>query len=461
MGKDTLSRRGFLKAAGVGAASIVLQGRLGYSQSASSSDSPDKPNIVVILADDLGYGDVGCYGNTTIKTPNIDALAAEGMRFTDFHSNGPMCSPTRAALLTGRYQQRCGIEGVLSCKSDYNEGMALSETTFAEVLKSAGYATAMYGKWHLGFKPEFNPVKQGFDEFVGFASGDSDYHSHINRSGEPDWWKNDKLKPEEGYTTDLLSYHACRFIEANKNRPFCIYLPYQAVHFPYQGSKDKAERVVGGNYWSNTKYGSRYANIEDRKAAYKEMVEALDAGVGRIAATLKRFGLEKKTLLFCTSDNGAYSWVGSNLPCSGQKAELLEGGHRVPAVAWRPGKIKAGTVSDETTLTMDLFPTMVEIAGAKLPQGLKLDGVSLLPLLTGGKKPAERTVFWRFKGQHAVRRGPWKLLVRAGKEQLFNLVDDIGEKNDLSAAKPEMVKAMKDEFAAWEKDVTAGVKWIA
>jgi arylsulfatase A len=447
-----LNRRDFLKSLGMGAAALALRGCV--------SGSSNKPNVILILADDLGYGDVGCYGSRIINTPHIDALAKSGMRFTDFHSNGPMCSPTRAAVLTGRYQQRCGIEGVLSVKSNRDAGMAPEEVTFAEVLNGAGYATACLGKWHLGYTVPFIPVNQGFDTFRGFMAGGSDYHSHINRSGEPDWWKDDKLVPEEGYTTDLLTDHGIRFIEQNKDKPFCVYIPHQAVHFPFQGPNDEADRVIGGDYWSKAKYGRRYDDVKDRKAAYKEMIESLDANVGRIVAAVKQLGLEQKTLIFFTSDNGAYRWVGSNLPCRGQKTDLWEGGHRVPAVAYWPGNIKAGTVTGETTMTMDLFPTMVAMADAKLPKGLKLDGTSLLALLLEGKKLPQRTLFWRFRKEHAVRKGPWKLLVRGENQYLFNVDDDIGEENNLLEAKPDIVDTLRAEYLAWEKDVTAGVKWI-
>jgi len=461
-----LDRRDFLKAVGFGAMSVAVSSCAAGSKRGARSGPQDKPNIVLIMADDLGYGDLGCYGNQTIKTPNLDALAKGGMRFTDFHSNGAMCSPTRAALLTGRYQQRAGIESVLSARSNYETGMAVEEITFAEVLKTAGYATACFGKWHLGYPPAYNPVRQGFDTYRGFVAGGLDYHSHIDRSGRADWWKDDKLLPEEGYTTELLSEHAAQFIEDSKAKPFCIYVPYQAVHFPFQGPNDEADRVVGGNYWSKAKYGRRYDDVDDRKLAYKEMVESLDAGVGRIVKKLKELGLDKKTLVFFTSDNGAYRWVGSNLPCKGQKGDLWEGGHRVPAIAFWPGKIKAGAVTNETALTMDLFVTMAATAGAELPVGRKLDGVNILPVLLEGRKLPERTVFWRTSGQGAARKGPWKLIMR-GKKQgeytfvgLFNVDDDIGEDNNLAEAQPQMVKMLKAEFEAWEKDVTAGVKWI-
>ncbi|MHC4646635.1 MAG: sulfatase-like hydrolase/transferase [Planctomycetota bacterium] len=451
-----MDRRDFLKRLCVGAAAMTTGGMISFGAEKKES----KPNIVLILADDLGYGDLGCYGSQVIKTPNLDALAQGGMRFTDFHSNGAMCSPTRAALLIGRYQQRAGIESVLSAKSNYDAGMAPQEVTFAEVLKSAGYATACFGKWHLGYRPPFNPVRQGFDSYRGFVAGGSDYFSHVDRSGRADWWEDDELVPEEGYTTELLTEHAVHFIEQNKNEPFCVYVPYQAVHFPFQGPNDQADRVVGGNYWSKAKYGRRYDDVADRKLAYKEMVESLDAGVGRIVKKLKELGLEKKTLVFFTSDNGAYRWVGSNLPCRGQKGDLWEGGHRVPTIAYWPGKIKPGRVTGQTAMTMDLLPTMAEMSGAKSPGDLKLDGVSLLALLKENVKLEQRTLFWRFRKERAVRKGPWKLLVRGENLYLFNLDEDIGEENDLAGARPEIVRELQAEYTAWEKDVTSGVRWI-
>jgi arylsulfatase A-like enzyme len=448
-----------LKLAGVGAASMLLPGCSGPS-SAIAGGSKRKPNIIVILADDLGYSDIGCYGSEVNNTPHLDAMAAGGMRFTDFHSNGPMCTPTRAAVLTGRYQQRAGIEGVLSVKSNYDTGMSLDEITFAEVLKKQGYATACFGKWHLGYKPQLNPIQHGFDTYRGFLAGGSDYISHINRSGQPDWWKDDELAPEEGYSTDLLTKHAVNFIKQNKDRPFCIYLPHQAVHFPFQGPNDEADRVVGGDYWSKAKYGRRYDDVEDRKKAYKEMIESMDDSTGRIVDTVKELGLEKDTFIFFTSDNGAYSWVGSNLPCRGQKTDLWEGGHRVPTIAYWPGKITAGTVTSQTTMTMDLFPTIAAMAGAEVQKGLKLDGKNMLPVLLEGKELPERTVFWRFRKQHAARKGPWKYLNRGTEQFLFNLDDDIGEAKNLAGTHPEVLQGLRKEFLAWEKDVIDGVKWI-
>lgn len=447
------TRRDFLRILGAGAAALALPGCMSRSNLSGQGHSGNKPNIILIMADDLGYGDLGCYGNTIIKTPNINALAQDGMRFTDFHSNGPMCSPTRAALLTGRYQQRCGIEGVLGWERD--KGLALKEVTFAEVLKSAGYTTAAFGKWHVGHIIRFGPVLQGFDTFRGYFSGCLDYQSHVDRQGNLDWWHNGRLEQEEGYATDLIANHGVRFIEQNKDRPFCLYMPHLAVHFPYQGPNDKADRYVGTS-WHHLKRGSR----QDRRAAYKEMVESLDDGVGRIVRTVKQLGIENKTLILFISDNGAYSDVGSNAPLARQKGSLWEGGHRVPCIAYWPGKIRPGTVNNQTVMTMDIFPTMVTMAAAKLPAGLKLDGVDLLPTLTQTGSLPQRPLFWRHRQEKVIRKGPWKLLIKGEDRYLYNLADDIGEKNDLAQARPEMVKAMEAEFLAWEADVTAGVTWV-
>ena len=403
------------------------------------------------MADDLGYGDIGCYGSRKIKTPNIDALAKSGMKFTDYHSNCPVCSPTRAALLTGRYQQRSGIEGVVYAKGPTRQtGLALEETTFAEVLKKRGYATALFGKWHLGYNVEFNPARQGFDEFRGYVSGNVDFHSHIDGAGFDDWWKNLEKVPEEGYTTDLITKHGVDFIERHRDESFCLYLPHEAPHSPYQGRNDPPVRLPGG------KKGKGLKGREITRA-YKEMVEVMDAGIGRIVETVKRLGLERKTFIFFCSDNGATK-NGSNGVLAGYKGSLWEGGHRVPAVACWPGRIRPGTTTDQTTLGMDLYATMVSIAGAKLPAGLKLDGVDLIGMLTEHKELPQRTLFWRYRKERAVRRGPWKLLVRDNKTMLFNLDDDLGEKNDLSAAQPRRLKKLEDELAVWDREVSAGVE---
>ncbi|MHC4629084.1 MAG: sulfatase-like hydrolase/transferase [Planctomycetota bacterium] len=441
---DSMNRREFVKLAVAGAAALI-----GDRRAEARSKTGSKPNIILIMADDLGYGDIGCYGSTKIETPNIDALAEGGMKFTDYHSNCPVCSPTRAALLTGRYQQRCGIEGVVTAARHRHTGMALEEVTFAEVLKSCGYATGIFGKWHVGYSPQFNPARQGFDEFRGYVSGNVDFHSHIDQAGYDDWWKGLEKVPEEGYTTDLITKHGVDFIERHRDQPFCLYLPHEAPHYPYQGRNDPPERLPGG------KKGRKAQGAEIARA-YKEMVEVMDAGIGRIVETVKRLGLERKTFIFFCSDNGATK-NGSNGILAGHKGSLWEGGHRVPAVAYWPGRIKPGAIADQTVLGMDLFATMVSIAEAKLPSGHKLDGFDLLGVLTENGGLPERTLFWRYRKERAVRKGPWKLLVRGDKTMLFNLHDDLGEKNDLARTRPQMLKRLEEELTAWEREVSAGV----
>ena len=447
-----MNRREFIKCITGGAvASVLTNGGCSMADDGGRSKSPDRPNIILIMADDLGYGDISCYGSTKINTPNIDALADGGMKFTDYHSNCPVCSPTRAALLTGRYQQRAGIEGVIYAKGPARQtGLALEETTFAEVLKTRGYATGIFGKWHLGYNVEFNPARQGFDEFRGYVSGNVDYHSHIDGAGFDDWWKNLEKAPEEGYCTDLITKHGVDFIERHKDEPFCLYLPHESVHSPYQGRNDPPERLPGG------KKGKK-ARGEEIARAYKEMVEVMDEGIGRIAETVRRLGLELKTFIFFCSDNGATK-NGSNGALAGYKGSLWEGGHRVPAVAYWPGRIKPGTVTNQITMGMDMFPTMVSIAKAKLPTGLNLDGVDLLGMLMEDKKLPERTLFWRYRKERAVRKGPWKLLVQGDNLKLYNLDNDLGEKKNLAGAKPEMVRLLKGNLEAWEQEVSAGVE---
>lgn len=412
----------------------------------SVAASQGKPNIILILADDLGYGDLGCYGGP-FATPRLDAMAKEGLRFTDFHSNGAVCSPTRAALLTGRYQQRCGVEGVLTAVRHREEGLASEETTFAEVLKSTGYVTALFGKWHLGYAPQFNPVRQGFDEFRGYVSGNVDYHSHVDQEGHPDWWVGEKAITESGYTTDLITRHAVRFIKANKTRPFCLYLAHEAVHYPYQTRTDAAQRQPG------LKPADPHGIAADKQQAYAGMLAALDESVGCIMDVVKEQGLENNTLVFFTSDNGPAS-PGKAGRLSGRKGSLLEGGHRVPGIAWWPGRIVPAE-SAELCLTMDLLPTLAALSGTPLPPGVQLDGVDLSSVLLRGEPLASRFVFWRFQGMSAARSGPWKLFGKTGNPpRLVNLADDLGEKHDLAAQQPEKLKMLQAELTKWSKNVS-------
>jgi len=424
-----------------------------------AADAPkQKPNIVVILADDLGYGDIACYGATRLRTPHIDRMAREGMRFTDFHSNGATCSPTRAALLTGRYQQRCGVEEALSEKS---AGLPDEARTIAEYLQPAGYATGAFGKWHLGSKPNSAalPNRQGFDVFRGSRHGGVDYVSHVDRYGRLDWWADDKPLVEAGYATDLLTEHALQFIAQHKEEPFFLYLPHTAIHFPWMTADDRAYREVGENYDNQSKVGQHTpAKITQ---VVNAMIERLDVGVGRVMQAIRALPKERETLVIFTSDNGGYlryaggfSNISSNGVLRGQKVGMYEGGHRVPCIAWWPGRIAAGSETDATTMTMDLLPTFLECAGVAAPPAgdpWAFDGASLLPLLLRNESPRPRPLFWRSRGMKAVRQGPWKLVIEHdGPPSLFHLGNDLSEKRDLAAAEPQQLQELLDALAKWE-----------
>ena len=405
----------------------------------------NRPNIIMILADDLGYGDLGCYDGSYLETPNIDALADGGLKFTDFHASAPVCSPTRVALMTGRYQQRSGIEGVITAKNHRDKGLGQDQTTIAQVLNQVGYATAIYGKWHLGYHPRYNPCNFGFDSFRGFVSGNVDYHSHIDQIGEADWWMNLSLKPEVGYTTDLITQHGLSFIEENADRPFFLYLAHECPHYPYQGREDPADRTIGNPY-------PTHGHRQDRKGAYKEMMEAMDEGVGAVVAKVNELGLTSNTVFFFCSDNGPVS-PGLTGGLRGQKGSIWEGGHRVPAIAYYPSQIPPQCVTNQTATTLDLFPTFSHLA--KTEVSVELDGLNLWPLMTKGNSLPDRALFWRFKDQSCIRQGDWKLM---DDGQLFNLVDDLAESTNIADQYPQLTQDLAVELRQWNKNVSKGVK---
>ena len=443
MGRQTMTRRTFLKAAGLSAvAAAVARG------APSGRSKVRKPNFIIILADDMGYGDSSVYGGW-IQTPHMEALAAAGVKFTDFHSSGSVCSPTRAGLVTGRYQQRAGIPTVVNADPKTPEhywGLHDTEVTFPKLLKAAGYTSAIFGKWHLGYTRNFSPMHHGFDRFRGYVSGCIDYASHYDRMGAYDWWEGLEHVQEDGYVTHLITKHSVKFIEDNKLRPFCLYVAHEAVHTPLQAPEDPPR--TGAN-----KAPAR-APARTNKETYTLMMRAMDDGLGEVVAAVRRAGIADRTLIFFFSDNGGTRY-GSNAPLRGGKATLWEGGHRVPAIASWPGRIKPGTVTDELTISLDLMPTMLELAGADLPAGHKLDGVSLAALMLEGKSLGRRQLFWDGR---AMRDGQWKLMP-GGQGQapaLYDLAADIGEQNDLSAKHPERVRDMLAALEAWKKDVAAG-----
>lgn len=439
----------------------------------SRSHATEQPNLIVIMTDDMGYGDAGCYGGTLYPTPHINRLAKEGMRFTDFHSSGAVCSPTRAGLLTGRYQQRAGVDGVIYAALNRNRhhGLQHQELTFAEILKGAGYNTAMFGKWHLGYEEQYNPIYQGFDRYVGYVSGNVDFHSHIDGAGVFDWWHQNKHNREKGYTTHLITQHAIDFIRRNKKGPFCLYIAHEAPHDPYQGPNDPPVREAGKN-------GLLYDHREPNHAlrAYREMMTEMDKGVGQIIDTLEELGLEKNTFIMFFSDNGA-TGPGSCGSLYGMKGTLWEGGHRVPGIAWWPGKIKGSTVTDQLAYTIDVMPTLLELAGATTQSNHPLDGESLAPVLFQNETIKNRKLFWKYGKALSMRDGDWKLVVNGGKPNrnserfpninwsrpndgrdtvaLFNLQNDRDETRNVAERYPMRVKAMQKALETWQHDVTS------
>ncbi|MDA1054877.1 MAG: sulfatase-like hydrolase/transferase [Planctomycetota bacterium] len=386
-----------------------------------------------------------------IETPHLDKLAAQGMKFTDFHSSGNVCSPTRAGLMTGRYQQRAGIPGVVFAdptNAVHYHGLQTSEVTFAELLRGAGYSTAIFGKWHLGYYPKYNPIQHGFDSFRGYVSGNVDFISHVDQAGVYDWWHQDKHVVEEGYTTHLITTHAIEFIEANKRKPFCLYLPHEAPHYPYQGPNDPALRSVGGAFDNQ---GER----KDIKNAYREMVQEMDKGVGEVVETIERLGLAENTLVLFFSDNGANK-NGDNGPLRGAKGSNWEGGHRVPCIARWTNRITPGTFRDDLTISLDVMPTLLAAAGVAIPDNHKLDGVNLLPVMLDKERLGTRQLVWNGK---AIRDGGWKLVVDGkGGERvgLYDLSVDLGEQKNLADAEPNRVKTMLARLEAWKADVASG-----
>ena len=416
----------------------------------SVADPEKRPNVILIMADDLGYGSLGCYGSKEIKTPNIDQLATHGTRFTDFHSNGAMCSPTRAALLTGRYQQRCAwvadeeLSPVFRAQRKENLpqrwawGISTKELTIAGLLQQAGYHTGILGKWHLGYDAAFHPLKYGFDEFRGFVGGNVDYHTHVAGYGlkQLDWWKGDKIENEAGYTTDLLTMYATDFITRNKDKPFFLYLAHAAPHDPWQG-RDPDKKM-------------------SPPQTYKEMIEVLDESVGTISETLRNKYLDSNTLVIFCSDNGAAAPRGfpANGRLQGRKGSLLEGGHRVPMIASWPGVIAAGATHSQMVMTMDFFPTFAKLAGATIPEARQIDGIDLMPRLKGDRQKVDRVLHWRHGDSWAVRKGPWKLIGRGMDAlTLVNLEKDLGERVNLLKEQPECVDELMKYHRLWISSV--------
>jgi arylsulfatase A-like enzyme len=421
------------------------------------SAAADRPNVVFIMTDDLGYGDLGVYGAPDTSTPEIDRLASQGVRLTNFYSNGPACSPTRAGFITGRYQQRVGIERPLGNPStdDAKAGLKANGRTLPQLLKDDGYATALIGKWHLGYLKQNSPNAHGFDYFFGYRSGYIDYYRHTDGDGQPDLYENDKSVTAEGYMTDLITDRSVAYIRDRKERPFFLSVQYSAPHWPYQRPDQPSVAR------DNARHLQPHDQDTSTRADYVAMLERADAGVGRILAALDEAGIAGNTLVIFTNDNGG-EWLSRNAPFFHRKLSLWEGGIRVPAILRWPGHLPAGGVSEQVGITMDLTATILAVTRTPVPTGLRLEGMDLMPVLSGAAPKTERTLFWRIDAygqtQQAVRSGEWKLLVDGGASLVFNLEDDPGERRDLANQRQDIARRLRPLLDDWGKNVDAEFK---
>ncbi len=432
-----LTRRNFLKRTFLLTAGPSL---LSGAQSLAGSEKP-APNFVIIFTDDQGYQDLGCFGSPNIRTPNIDRMAAEGTMFTGFYVPAPLCSPSRAALMTGCYPRRVGLaQGVL--RPDSRLGINPDETTIAEMLKERGYATGCIGKWHIGFVGPFRPTRQGFDFYYGlYHNIDEPEAAHFVDKGGVPVMRNEQVdhRPAEPETlTELYTKEAVDFINKNKDQPFFLYLAHTMPHVPIGAS----------------------ARFKGKSAAglYGDVIECLDWSTGQILNTLKKLGLDKNTIVIYTSDNGpSPRETGSALPLNGKKHSTLEGGMRVPCVMWAPNRIPAGRVCEDIATIMDLYPTFAGLAGADLPEGRIIDGKDIYPLMTarpGAKSPHEAFLYHDGRARlRAIRVGKWKLHL-GPKPALYDLDSDIGETKNVVGKHPKTVKQLTQMAARADRELT-------
>ncbi len=414
-----------------------------------------RPNIVLLLADDLGSADLSCYGSKDLQTPAIDSIAAAGLRFHQAYANAPECTPSRCALLTGRYQQRVGgLECAigLSNVGRYDEavwlqqrgelGLPASEVTLPVLLKRQGYDTAIIGKWHLGYLDKFGPNKHGFDEFFGILGGASDYFRYTEQDNAMVLRHNGKPVEAKGYLTDLIGERAVQWLRGrSRTRPFFLYVPFNAPHSPFQTREDAEQKEV---QWNGA-----------NRPSLLKMITQMDQQVAAILRQINDMGAAENTIVLFMSDNGAPAG-GSNAPLRGGKSQVFEGGIRMPlAIRW-PGVLKPGSTTAQVTLMMDLTATLAAAAGIT---GAKFDGIDLRREWRGDAPLRKRTVFWRYKRMQnrrkAVRDGDWKLVSENGKEWLFDLKTDPSEKTDLVSANPAEAARLRNLLADWEREVAA------
>jgi arylsulfatase A-like enzyme len=410
------------------------------------AQTSDKPNIVYIMADDMGYADVSCYGRPDIQTPNIDRIAANGMRFLQGYANSAVCSATRTGLITGRYQYRLriGLEEPLPAGQP-EIGLPPSHPTLPSLLKKAGYGTTLIGKWHLGILPKFGPLKSGYDHFYGFRGGAIDYFAHQGTDHKDDFWNDDAAIRETGYTTELFGRRAVDSIDAyaRSRQPFFISLHFNAPHWPWETVDDEAESDR-----LRTKALTDYDGGTQR--TYQRMIQAMDLQIGRVLQALDANNLAENTIVIFTSDNGGERFA-DTWPFTGRKTELLEGGLRIPAIVSWPARFPRGRTTEQVAISMDWMPTLLAAAGTAPDPAFPSDGMSLLPVLTQGAPPIPRKLFWRYKAnaQAAHRDGDFKYLKIRDNTFLFNVADDPMERANLKDRRKDIYDRLVTQWNAW------------
>lgn len=449
--KHPLTRRDLLSGAAAGIVALAVS-----SASRSQKASTKPPNILFILADDLGYADIACYGRPDLRTPNIDRIAARGVRFSQAYANSAVCTATRTALITGRYQYRLrvGLEEPLAGNPEV--GLPPEHPTLPSLLRKAGYSSALIGKWHLGVLPKFGPLQSGYDHFYGFRGGALDYFSHKGGSRD-DLWDDDVAVHQTGYLTELLGTRSIEVINgyAKSRQPFLISLHFNAPHWPWEAPGDKAEsdRLA--------QPGSRGLFDFDggSQKTYQGMIEAMDRQVGRVMEALDEKGLTENTIVIFTSDNGGERFA-DTWPFTGKKTELLEGGLRIPAlVAW-PGRIPAGGITDQVSISMDWVPTLLAAAGAAADPAYPLDGMNLLPCLSRNAASVPRKLFWRYKAnaQRAAREGDYKFLKILDNTFLFNVAEDPLERANLKERQADVYRRLVRDWYEWNTGMLPEIK---
>lgn len=440
--KHPLTRRDILRGALAGMVTLATDFSPIHAQ---SSGKP--PNIVFILADDLGYADVSCYGRPDLQTPNIDGIATRGVRFLQAYANSAVCSATRTALITGRYQYRLRIGLEEPLVGNPNVGLPPEHPTLPSLLKKVGYSSTLIGKWHLGVLPKFGPLKSGYDHFYGFRGGALDYYSHASGRAE-DLWDDDVPIHQNGYLTELLGTRAVEVINkyAKSHQPFLVSLHFNAPHWPWEAPGDQAE----SNRLAQPGSGGLMSFDGGSQKTYQRMIEAMDREVGRVIQALDANRLTENTIVIFTSDNGGERFA-ATWPFTGRKTELLEGGLRIPALFSWPARIPRGVTNDQISATMDWLPTLLAAAGTAPDPAYPPDGMNLLSALSRNAAPVPRKLFWRYKAnaQRAMRDGDYKFLKILDNTFLFNVVDDPLERANLKERRPDIYHRLVREWYDW------------